>query len=138
VAPGPPHQSGDDTRALIDRAEFLYVECRVIHAPRRGGRALLIPSQIPKRFEKGAVRNGVTVERERREQFTVQWRGFENLSELLIGKQLPKNPQALSKVVVMRISCPAIEQAPQAGGAVMLAVDGVGTDQAAVFGNQEK
>lgn len=124
--------------AFVNRAEFLDVEGGVVDAAGRRALAFPVVGQIPEGGEEVAVAQRASVEGLRGEQFAVERGNVEDGGELVVAEQLPKGAQAQPQVGVVGPGGAHVEQAAEAGDAVVVAIDGIGADEAAVFGDQQE
>ena len=133
--------------ALIDRSKFLDIQRGVVDSPRRARGRLLISSQSPKGSKQVAVRKGIDVEILRGEQLTVehrqpQCRGHRPIAQtrlrLILDQQQPQYAERLPKVILIGKRSPLFEQPTQPGNSIVLAVQRIGTQKAAVFRNQKE
>ncbi|MCD6344512.1 MAG: hypothetical protein J7M17_02745 [Anaerolineae bacterium] len=60
-------------QALIDGAEFLHIQCGVVHPSGWAGRRFLVVDQVPEGFEQIAVGDAALVDFERFKQLAVEY-----------------------------------------------------------------
>ena len=78
-------------QAFVNGTEFFNVECRVVDAPWRGRRFLLVICQAPKRSEEIAIGDQTGIKQLRVEEVAVQWCELKQLRMLWISENLPEN-----------------------------------------------
>ncbi|MCS7176932.1 MAG: hypothetical protein NZ960_04840 [Candidatus Kapabacteria bacterium] len=125
-------------QAFIDRAEFLDVQGSVVDAARGAGGPLLVVGQVPEGLQEVTVGDGVAVYVQLLEELAVQGGGAEQAGVVLGAEYAPEHLQAAPEVVVVGVGAAVLQQPAEAGDAVVLSVERLAADEAALFGDEQE
>jgi hypothetical protein len=84
------------------------------------------------------VRWWKAIQGQRGEEFAVEGGHVQALGQLVVGEDPPQNAQGLPKIVVAIPGGAGTEQAPQAQDAIVVPVEWVRTDEAALLRHEEE
>jgi hypothetical protein len=134
-------------QALVDRAEFLHVQGRVVHPPLGVCLLVVVVDQVPEGLEEISVGDGPALEGERFEEAAVQHgEAQEGRQGLTVGlghwrripQEVPEDPKPAPQVIVVRVSLPPVHEPLEAGDAVVFPVEVISAEKAPLFGHQQE
>jgi hypothetical protein len=125
-------------QTLVHRTELFNIQRGVVDTTWMASRVFLIPGERPEGIEQVTIGEGEGVETLRGEEFAVEWRELEKSSKSFVAQHLPEHAERLPEVVVLGKGSAVLKQPSQPGGAVVLAIDGIRTQQPAVLRHEQK
>jgi hypothetical protein len=134
-------------QTLVDRAQLLHVQGRVVHPPQGVCLLVVVVDQVPEGLEEISVGDSPALQSEIFEEAAVQHGEAQEARQGLavglghrrrVAQEVPEDPEPAPQVIVVRVSLPPVHEPLEAGDAVVFPIEVVSTEEASLLGHHQE